>query len=156
VDERPVFLAADEGTRSQVPGEQFIGKLTGEQTGGRLAFAAAEFAPKHGTQSHRHLKSAEMFYILEGTVIIDVDDESFELGPGGLAYAPAGSRHSLTNIGDTPSRHVAIFAPAGPERAFVAITEMVARAGGVPDIQQILAIAAEYDIVDIGPPRAIS
>jgi mannose-6-phosphate isomerase-like protein (cupin superfamily) len=114
--ERPIFLNADEGTWREAPGERFLSKLTGEDTGGKLAFAATEREPWAGNQFHRHMKSGEMWYILEGRVVIDVDDQSQELGPGGLAFAPPGSLHRVTNLGEEPVKSVALCSPAGPVR----------------------------------------
>lgn len=51
-----------------------------------------------------------------------------------------------------PARLLALYTPAGPERAFRAIVERM-QAGSPPTREQMIAICAEYDIVDFGPAR---
>jgi mannose-6-phosphate isomerase-like protein (cupin superfamily) len=149
----PIFVAAGDGNPTRVPGETFFVKASGDATGDLLALAEGEFAPRHGTFLHRHMKSGEAFYILHGTFVIDVDGQERELGPGGFAFAPPGATHRITNIADEPGRVIGLYSPAGPERGFRAVRERIAELGALPPPEEVEAILAANDIVRVGPAR---
>lgn len=44
---------------------------------------------------HYHKLSAEIYYILEGTGTMDLDDETVAIEPGLVITIPAGTRHRL-------------------------------------------------------------
>jgi mannose-6-phosphate isomerase-like protein (cupin superfamily) len=50
---------------------------------------------------HRHEGDEEVYYVLEGTGLMRVDDEEQEVGPGDAILTKSGSRHSLRNTGQT-------------------------------------------------------
>ena len=149
----PIVLGADEGTTTRVPGETFIAKVSGDSTGGRLALAVGEWAPRHGTFSHRHPDSSESFFVLSGTFVIDIEDEEHHLGPGAFAYVPPGARHRVTNLGEEPAKILGFFTPAGPERGFRAVRERATELGHLPDADETERIMAENGTVDRGPAR---
>jgi quercetin dioxygenase-like cupin family protein len=60
----------------------------------------------------------EAFYVLEGELTFQVEDEILTAGPGELAFAPRGVRHTLANRSDAPARYVLVCTPAGFERYF--------------------------------------
>jgi mannose-6-phosphate isomerase-like protein (cupin superfamily) len=45
--------------------------------------------------SHAHEHSDEIFIVLEGTVVVDVDGERVEMGPGEFCCFPARLRHAV-------------------------------------------------------------
>jgi mannose-6-phosphate isomerase-like protein (cupin superfamily) len=49
---------------------------------------------------HVHPSSPECFFVLTGTVTIDMDSESFTLGPGQFLEVPAGVRHRSRVAGE--------------------------------------------------------
>jgi mannose-6-phosphate isomerase-like protein (cupin superfamily) len=149
----PIFLAPGEGGRGQMPGESFTVKASGETTNGLLAFAEGQFAARHGTFLHRHMNSAEAFWVLEGNFLIDIEDRAQELGPGGFALVPPGSAHRITNVGDSPGKVIGLYAPAGPEAGFRAVRERAAELGTIPSEEEVTAILASRDIIRIGPAR---
>jgi mannose-6-phosphate isomerase-like protein (cupin superfamily) len=51
----------------------------------------------------------ELYLVVEGTARMRVDDERHDLGPGDAVLAPPGSRHDLTNTGDTPLKVVVVW-----------------------------------------------
>lgn len=66
-------------------------RATGETTGG--AFTLLEEAPPLAdTPMHVHAHEDELFYVLEGQHVFVVGDEVHQLGPGGVVFAPRGSR----------------------------------------------------------------
>lgn len=52
-----------------------------------------------GTPVHHHPRQDEIFYVVEGTGTITVDDESLVAGPGTLLVVPANKRHGMAASG---------------------------------------------------------
>ena len=151
--DQPIVLDAEEGPVTRIPGETFVVKATGETTGDHLAFAVGEWAPKHGTPSHRHPTSSESFFFLSGTFIIDIDENEHHVGPGSFAFVPPGAKHRITNIGEEPWKLIGFFAPAGPEKGFRAVQKRAQELGRFPDIEEVQRIMAEHGTTDPGPAR---
>jgi mannose-6-phosphate isomerase-like protein (cupin superfamily) len=53
----------------------------------------------------------ESFYILEGSVIAQIGESSYALGPGHFGLIPTGTRHGLRNAGDRTVRWLEMQAP---------------------------------------------
>jgi mannose-6-phosphate isomerase-like protein (cupin superfamily) len=151
--ERVRVVRAGEGRTGGVPGEKFTGKLSGDDTGDRVAMGENLFSPRHGTTAHRHVKSGELFYIAMGSITVEIGDEEFALDAGDLAYAPPGATHRLTNVSDAPVRVIAMFLPAGPEKGLRALVETMARTGGKPTPEEREAALAKGDTIEVGPAR---
>jgi quercetin dioxygenase-like cupin family protein len=149
----PIVLADGEGAVTRIPGETFVAKASGDDTQGHLAFAVGEWAPRHGTFSHRHPGSGESFYVLSGTFLIDIDDQEHRVGPGAFAYVPPGARHRVTNVGDDAGRVIGFFTPAGPENGFRAVRERAMELGRLPEADEIERIMAEHGTTDRGTAR---
>lgn len=59
----------------------------------------------HG--AHVHAED-EVFYILEGTVVFEMNGEIATAGPGTALYCPGGSRHGIRRAGETPIKYLVI------------------------------------------------
>ncbi len=57
----------------------------------------------------------QVLVFVEGSAKAIVDGDEFNVGPGDLAYVPAGARHNFINSGSTPLKLYTIYAP--PEHA---------------------------------------
>ena len=114
-------VAAGEGERIWIVGDTMTLKATGESTGGSLVVLENLTTPGGGPPPHVHETEDEFWYVVDGTFEVHVADEVHTLGPGGFAFAPAGTVHHFRNIADTPSRVVVGFTPGGIE-GFVAQT----------------------------------
>jgi len=55
---------------------------------------------------HKHDEEDELFYVIEGNLLLDVDDETHELGPGQGFVVPKGAIHRTR----APSRVVVLMA----------------------------------------------
>ncbi|WP_242361792.1 cupin domain-containing protein [Anaeromyxobacter sp. SG17] len=57
-------------------------------------------AGKESFVFHRHLREEEFAFVLSGKGVVDIGDETFEIGPGDFLGFPAGSHpHNLRNTG---------------------------------------------------------
>ena len=47
------------------------------------------------TERHYHKVSEELYYVLEGTGVMEIDGEAREVGPGDAILSPAGAWHEI-------------------------------------------------------------
>ena len=81
---------------------------------------------------HRHLREDEYSYVLEGRMGALLGDDVLEAGPGDLVFKPRGEWHTFWNAGDDPCRILEIIAPAGFERFFAELVDLVGVAQADP------------------------
>ena len=67
-------------------------------------------APGFGPPLHRHVET-EVFRVIEGRYLYEVDGERFEAGEGDTVSVPDGAAHAFVNIADTPSRQLVMMIP---------------------------------------------
>jgi mannose-6-phosphate isomerase-like protein (cupin superfamily) len=67
--------------------------------------------------------SEEMYLVVSGEVVVTVEGERQTLRSGDAAYAPAGSRHGVENLGDAPAELVLIFGRPVADPAPVALAD---------------------------------
>jgi len=75
------------------------------------SLARAAVRPGDSTLPHR-LKSAEVYFVLEGTGLMHVGPEQAEIGPGQAVYIPPGEVQFIENIGAGELAFLCIVDPA--------------------------------------------
>jgi mannose-6-phosphate isomerase-like protein (cupin superfamily) len=91
-------------------------KAGGEQTGGSLFLAETVLSPGFsGPPLHHHEKLHDMFYVLEGTLTLRLEDETVEAGPGTFVCVPPGTAHTFANTGQGSVRFLNFNTPSGWE-----------------------------------------
>jgi len=65
-----------------------------------LSIARARVKPDIETALHT-LEGVEIYYILEGKGLVEIDGQSQEIGPGHLAYIDKKKTQKIKNIGST-------------------------------------------------------
>ncbi|MGH2761796.1 MAG: cupin domain-containing protein [Thermoleophilaceae bacterium] len=121
---------------------QAVVKSGGADALGSLAVLDTTIAPAFpGPVLHRHEAMLDSFYVLEGALTVQLDEERFEAGPGSYAYVPPGSAHTFSNPGERPVRFLNVIAPGG----FEGYLREVAELGGPLDPATMAAIASRYD-----------
>ena len=117
--------------------------LRSEDTGG--AFGLTEQPLEPGALAgplHSHANEAGYFYVLEGTVSIQVGDRVVTAEPRSTVSVPSGTLHTFWNPGQVWARVLEFFSPAGFERWFEELADLVT--GQVPDLDAIVASARRY------------
>ena len=71
---------------------------------------------------HKH-DFDEAFYVLEGELTFQVEDQLITRRAGELAFAPRGVVHTLANHSDGRARYLVVCTPAGFERYFARMNE---------------------------------
>ena len=90
--------------------------LRSEETGGHMSVIEIVLPPRSaGPPLHTH-DFDEAFYMLDGELIFQVEDELMTKREGELAFAPRNVAHALANHSDADARYLLICTPAGFER----------------------------------------
>ena len=95
---------------------------------------------------HRH-DFDEAFYVLEGELVFQLEDELISARAGELAFAPRGVSHTFANHSDAPDRYVLVCTPAGFERYFAKMA--AERAGEEPPEWALQEIP--FEVERVGP-----
>ena len=141
-----LVLLPGEGKAVQIGGLGVVFKLFGTDTEGRFAVVEHPLAP--GTLAgppHVHHKEDEASYVLEGEIMAQVGDQLIRAPVGTLVFKPRGIPHTFWNQGSAPARILEIISPAGFEKYFEELAELLAP-GGPPDIPRLMILSKKYDL----------
>lgn len=132
---------------------------TGEETHGQ--FALIEIVGRRGNvpPPHIHHREDEIFYVLEGEIVVSVGDRTIKGTPGTMIFLPRNVRHSFT-IESEQGRMLVLLTPAGFEGWFKefsvpapAMTLPPADQPGYEDVQRMLEAAPRYGLEFVMPER---
>ncbi len=105
-----------EGERHVLGASEVVIKASGAETDGTFFLSETTIAPGFpGPPPHVHERLHDMFYVLEGTLTVLVDDEPRGIGAGSFVCVPPGVVHAFSNPGDEPVRFLNFNTPAGWE-----------------------------------------
>jgi mannose-6-phosphate isomerase-like protein (cupin superfamily) len=76
------------------------------------SLAEATLEPGQATTRHHHKVSEEIYYLVEGSGLMDLDGETRDVAVGDAVLIPPGAWHQLTNTGNGPLRLLCTCAPA--------------------------------------------
>ena len=93
-----------------------------------------------GPVPHRHAEHLDSFFVLEGTLTLQLGDDQVEAPAGSYAVAPPGSVHTFSNPGESTVRALNIMGPGGFEQYL-----KEAAAAGTADPAELAKIASRYD-----------
>lgn len=102
-------------------------------------------APGFDTGAHRHTSIEEFFYVLDGEIEARAGERVVVVGgPGTFMFVPKGVAHSFANRTTAQATVVLFTSPAGHERYFEELAEVL-RSGGPPDAEAIARVRARHD-----------
>jgi quercetin dioxygenase-like cupin family protein len=130
-------------------------RLPQSASDGSLVILETINAPGFGPPLHRHPET-EIFRVLEGEYLYEVDGKRFHAAPGDLVTVPGGIAHTFTNLSDRPARQIVLMLPAMDALSFfTGLGEIMA--AGRPDHATLAAYGAKWGVEFLGPPiKAIS
>ena len=126
----PVIVGPDEGSRFSVltyGNSERIIKLRGNETGGRVMIREGRILPGESPPIHIHSREDESFHVLEGELEFQIGNQFITAKAGQWIYAPIGLQHTFRNINSTDARLEFVFTPAGIERYFEEVSQVLAR-----------------------------
>ena len=136
---------------------------TAEQTGGSIGVFEDTSSPGDGPPRHVHYGSDELFYLLEGELLILVGQRQESVSAGTYVFVPKGTVHAYKVTGTERGRVLSAFVPGGPERAFEEFVKLrtegdevnrsARRSRTVAEMNKLFAeINEKYDSEFVGPP----
>lgn len=139
------------------PGELMTFLITGKETDGAYFMAEVSAAPGGGTPPHIHSREDESFHILEGTLTMQVGEDTITVSAGDFAFLPRGIPHSFRNAGDSQARALVLTTPAGLEGFFTEVFEPANDRSATPPssskelIGRALAVGPSYGLKLLPP-----
>jgi quercetin dioxygenase-like cupin family protein len=144
----PTLQSRSEATAYELLGGSISVRVRSEDTAGRFGLIEQVVPPGFpGPALHVHPDFEETFYVLGGTLIMRVGDDSHEAGAGTVAVIPRGTPHTFANPSDEPAHTLVLVTPGGFERYFEALAAAVIEAGGFPPSEQLVALGVEHGSV---------
>jgi mannose-6-phosphate isomerase-like protein (cupin superfamily) len=120
--------------------------VAGGETGGGFSLVEHPMPPRAlAAPLHRHTHEDEYSFVLEGRVGALLGDEVVYGEVGDLILKPRAQWHTFWNDGDEPARILEIISPAGFERYFEEMVDLLERPGP-PDPSELGAIAARHGL----------
>lgn len=94
-------------------GERAAQLLAGRETGATAcSVRCIQVPPGSGSPDGRHTHVFEkFFYIISGTMDLEIDGREYKAGPGAVVYVPGGVPHRNWNGGTETVLHLAVFMP---------------------------------------------
>ena len=93
-----------------------------------------------------HVDVDETLYILEGTLTQLIGTETRELQPGDHCFIKRGIVHGFKNLHDKTVSALCTLSPASIGPAYFREIGAVINAGGVPDMQKVVAIMKKHGL----------
>ena len=130
---------------------------TGEETHGQFALIEAVARRGNVPPPHIHHREDEIFYVLEGEIVVSVGDRTIKGTPGTMVFLPRDVPNSFT-IESEQGRMLILLTPAGLERWFKefsvpapAMTLPPADEPAYGEVQRMLEAAPRYGIEFVLP-----
>ncbi len=140
-----VVLAPGEGEHITVGASSLTIKAETVTTGGAVFLSETEIEPGFpGPPPHTHEHMHDMFYVLAGTLSLQVEGRTVEAAAGTFACVPPGVVHTFANRTDRPARFLNLATPAGFESYMRDLGQAFA-GGGPPTPDEMGNIASRYD-----------
>ena len=147
---------ADEGDRFNMFGSLTFIKATGDETGGAYGLIEQRSNAGMVTPLHVHYEEDELWVVMKGRLSIHVDGDTFELGPGDVAFGPRGKPHAF-RVDEDESRYF-IVRNAGGESFFDAVGDPAPDLS-LPDphpteeqLDRLNDVLETYEMELLGPP----
>lgn len=143
---------AADGARIQVPaiGLELLVCVEPAASDRAMTVIETRNAPGFGPPLHRHAET-EIFHVLEGRYLFEVQGERFEARAGATITVPGGLAHGFVNLDARPSRQLVTVVPGLDARAFfIELGAAMTPAG--PDAARLQAFSRKWGVDFLGPP----
>jgi quercetin dioxygenase-like cupin family protein len=128
-------------------------RLPPETSGKALTIIETSNAPGFGPPLHRHSET-EVFRVLEGRYLFEVNGQRFEASPGDVLSVPGGDAHAFINITDKPARQLVMILPGMDAQGFfVSLGQILEK--GRPDLEALNIFGMAWGVEFLGPPLSI-
>jgi quercetin dioxygenase-like cupin family protein len=124
-------------------------KAWSASTGGLIAVEEVVLRPgSPGPRRHFHTNQCELFYVLEGSLRLQIGEQVVMAGPGTFAFCPIGCVHAFRVAGESAVRLLIMALPPGPaEGYFVELARL-----STPGEADWERLGNKWGVVAVGPP----
>ena len=137
-------MRSDEGRTVQVLGDCVTIKLPSDRSPHGLCIVTVLVPPGSGTPCVTHAKEEEVYFLLEGELLMHTPTERHYLRPGDMVHLPPLTPHGYRNPGDAPARFLAWTVGGPMDRFFLDMAESVHQ---LPrDLARMQAVMAEHGL----------
>jgi mannose-6-phosphate isomerase-like protein (cupin superfamily) len=127
-------------------------KGNGRDNDGRFDFLVSDVTYATGPALHVHVVQEDPFYVIDGVLSVQIDDDIVELGRGDFGTAPPGVPHSFTNARtDEACRVVNLMTPGIGFDGYIGEIEAIVASG---DRDALAQHHARYGVTVVGPSLA--
>jgi len=131
-------------------GDTFYTKVSTKDTDGDVFVFESTRVKEGGPSLHYHFDQDEFWYILKGTFLFKVGDQSFTAKAGDTVFGPRMVPHTFSKVGRREAKLLMFFQPAGKmEEFFKKMSEGVAK--NMTEEQQE-EFRKEHGFKRVGPP----
>ena len=123
-------------------------------SGGAFSIIETINAPGKGPPRHKH-PEAEIFRVLEGRYLYEMDGRRFYAETGDVVSIPGGAGHGFVNVTDKPARQYILIVPAlDPVAFFTELADVMQN--GVPDEAALNRFGVKWRVEFLGPPLTLN
>ena len=139
--EDAIIRSPGEGTSITMGASSVVFKAEGSDGDGTFSLSETTVgAGFPGPVAHRHRRTVDSFYVLDGTLAFRLGEHELHAGPGSYVAVPPGNVHTFANPGDEAVRVLNVMAPGGFEQY---LKEAHAASAATPEA--MAEIASRYD-----------
>lgn len=145
-----VVRRRNEGAAYWVLGGLYEVLVAGAETDDRLTLMQFTIPVGMGPPPHTHDEDETMM-VLEGTVRVHIEDQTFDLEPGATCHFPPGTVETVEPVSDVV-RIQTVYTPGGMDRFFAEFGEPAAERKlpppptSPPDLERLTAIGERYGL----------
>jgi mannose-6-phosphate isomerase-like protein (cupin superfamily) len=137
----------DDGTALKVLGDAVTIKLPSSRSPHGLAIVTVEVPPGSGTPCVTHATEEEVYFVLEGELLMHTPTEKHVLRAGDMVHLPPLTPHGYRNPGERPTRFLAWTVGGPMDQFFVKMADRVQR---LPqDLGAMQAVMAEHGVARV-------
>ena len=141
--------APGEGIELTLPDAVLTVKIDAEHTDGQYELFEVD-APRGPTTPLHRIGWGKAYYVLNGRMIVRVEDEAFDLGPGSAITIPPGALHTETVLSPTV-KYLAVGLTGAMGRFFADLDASVPRGRPIEEVaQQIQQVLGRHDVAVAG------
>jgi quercetin dioxygenase-like cupin family protein len=126
-------------------GGAFLLLADAAQTGGALGVTHLTLAEgATGARRHFHMRSSELFYVLDGEMEFELDGEVTLVGAGGLVVVPPGMRHAFGAAPGSTAAVLGVLTPGVDRFGYFRALGRIQR--GLDSFDSLLPEQERYDV----------
>jgi quercetin dioxygenase-like cupin family protein len=126
-------------------------RIAPDATGALATVIETTDQPGFGPPQHRHEIETEVFHVLQGRYLFEVDGVQTIVSEGETIVATQGTTHRFVNVDDQASRMLVLITPGWDAAGFFEELGDV-MADGLPDPKVLKAFGDKWHIEFVGPP----